>query len=471
MRFIPVMHKRGIMIRIECTGADSLPLDAIEEFQGNLKKRSKKDIELIITSIEKYGFSFPFFIWNGTGHNYCLDGHGRIQALSELRRKGEDLPMFPVVYVEAKDEAEAKNKLLRLNSQYGQMTIESVLEFTDGIDMQFEELVLSDGSSIDFIKDSDAEIDDTEHEKLSDVFLVPPFSVLDTRQGYWQERKEVWKKQIGDNGESREGALAFNKKSMVEIKSIGNKYDKEKVKPNSLSNGVSLLDPVLAEVAIKWFGLPCCNTFDCFAGDSVFGYVSTKCGNSFIGIELRQAQVDINNKRVTGMNGKYICDDGRNVLNHIDKESQDLLFSCPPYYDLEVYSDLENDASNQETYEDFFGILEMAFTNAVQCLRQNRFAFIVVGDIRDKNGNYRCFPDDIKRIFKKAGMELYNELILIEMLGTLPQRASKYMISRKVGKCHQNVLVFYKGRTEEIKNIFPKLEIEGVANESADVQL
>jgi hypothetical protein len=130
------------MIRIECTGADSLPLDAIEEFQGNLKKRSKKDIELIITSIEKYGFSFPFFIWNGTGHNYCLDGHGRIQALSEMRRKGEDLPMFPVVYVEAKDEAEAKNKLLRLNSQYGEMTIESVMEFTDGIDIQFEELCL-----------------------------------------------------------------------------------------------------------------------------------------------------------------------------------------------------------------------------------------------------------------------------------------------------------------------------------------
>ena len=60
------------MIRIECTGADSLPLDAIEEFQGNLKKRSKKDIDLIITSIEKYGFSFPFFIWNGTGHNYFI---------------------------------------------------------------------------------------------------------------------------------------------------------------------------------------------------------------------------------------------------------------------------------------------------------------------------------------------------------------------------------------------------------------
>lgn len=140
-------------IRIECKGADVLPLDAIEEFQGNLKKRSKKDIDLIITSIDKYGFSFPFFIWNGTGHNLCLDGHGRLQALAEMRRRGEDLPLFPVVYVEAKDEAEAKNKLLRLNSQYGVMTVESVLEFADGVDIAFDEITLSDGGSISFAQE------------------------------------------------------------------------------------------------------------------------------------------------------------------------------------------------------------------------------------------------------------------------------------------------------------------------------
>lgn len=458
-------------IIVKCKAHQTEPIDRLTEFQGNLKRLSEKNREKLIGSICNRGFIAPVFVWDDHGEWKLLDGHQRIKTLLWMREKGWDIPMLPVDVIEADDEQDAKKKLLAITSQYGEFDIDGYMEFTESVELD-DTIRLTDGEwNTEENNEEISERDDTEHEKLSDVFLVPPFSVLDTRQGYWQERKEIWKKQIGDNGESREGALAYNKKSMVEIKAIGNKYDKEKVKPNSLSNGVSLLDPVLAEVAIKWFGLPCCNTFDCFAGDSVFGYVSTKCGNSFIGIELRQAQVDINNKRVSGMNGKYICDDGRDVLNHIDKESQDLLFSCPPYYDLEVYSDLKNDASNQETYEDFLGILEMAFMNAVQCLKQNRFAFIVVGDIRDKNGNYRCFPDDIKRIFKKAGMELYNELILIEMLGTLPQRASKYMISRKVGKCHQNVLVFYKGRTEEIKNIFPRLEIEGIANESADVQL
>lgn len=128
------------MIKIECKGADTLPLDAIEEFQGELKRRTKKDINKIITSIEKYGFSFPFFIRNETGHNYCLDGHGRILALAEMRKRGEDLPMFPVVYVEAKNEEEAKNKLLRLNSQYGEITKSGFMEFTTDISFDVDEL-------------------------------------------------------------------------------------------------------------------------------------------------------------------------------------------------------------------------------------------------------------------------------------------------------------------------------------------
>jgi hypothetical protein len=127
-------------IKIACHAADILPLERIEEFQKNLKQRSKKDIENIITSIEKYGFSFPFAVWNGNGHNYCLDGHGRIKALCEMRNRGYSLPMFPVVYVDAADEDEAKQKLLRCDSRYGQITMEGYLEFTEGMMVMTEEL-------------------------------------------------------------------------------------------------------------------------------------------------------------------------------------------------------------------------------------------------------------------------------------------------------------------------------------------
>jgi hypothetical protein len=68
------------------------------------------------------------------------------------------------------------------------------------------------------------------------------------------------------------------------------------------------------------------------------------------------------------------------------------------------------------------------------------------------------FVDDIKDIFKRNNMLLYNELILVESIGTLPQRVGRFMEHRKIGKCHQNVLVFFKGDPKHIKTIYPKLD-------------
>ena len=249
----------------------------------------------------------------------------------------------------------------------------------------------------------------------------------------------------------------------ISFKEYLDKYVPDDVKEHEagkiLSAGVSLLDPVMAEIVCRWFGLENCKTFDCFAGDSVFGYVSAYLGNDFTGIELRPEQVSLNNERVEGMTARYICDDGQNVARHIAPASQDLLFSCPPYFDLEKYSALENDASNQDSYEDFIKILENAFKSAVTCLKDDRFAVIVVGDVRDKlTGFYYDFCGDIKRIFKEAGMPLYNEIILIETGASTALRASRYMETRKVAKMHQNILVFYKGNTKEIKKTFKKIE-------------
>jgi DNA modification methylase len=211
--------------------------------------------------------------------------------------------------------------------------------------------------------------------------------------------------------------------------------------------------------------------FDCFAGDSVFGYVASALGHKFTGIELRQEQADKNAERIKDFTqSKYICDDGQNVSAHIDPASQDFLFSCPPYFDLEVYSELKNDASNQGSYEDFLKIIESAFSSAIKCLKNDRFAVITVGDIRNKKtGGYYGFPDDIKDIFKRNGMLIYNEIILIEQSGTAALRASRVMEHRKVVKTHQNVLVFYKGNQKNIKTIFPKIDVMEVQDESANV--
>lgn len=133
------------MIKIKCKTEDTLELKQITDFQGNLKERNDADFEKIERSIKKHGFSFPFFIWKKGKINYCLDGHGRLGALNRLVASGEKLPPLPVVYVQCKDEAEAKEILLKLNSQYGHMTADSVREFLGDLKIDFEDLALPDG--------------------------------------------------------------------------------------------------------------------------------------------------------------------------------------------------------------------------------------------------------------------------------------------------------------------------------------
>ena len=133
------------MIKIKCKTEDTLELYQITDFQGNLKERDDADFEKIERSIKKHGFSFPFFIWKKGKINYCLDGHGRLGALNRLVASGEKLPPLPVVYVQCKDEAEAKEILLKLNSQYGHMTADSVREFLGDLKIDFEDLALPDG--------------------------------------------------------------------------------------------------------------------------------------------------------------------------------------------------------------------------------------------------------------------------------------------------------------------------------------
>ena len=142
-------------ISIKCETSETLELAEMTEMQGGLKERTDIDYDKIKLSICKFGFSFPFFIWKSGKTNYLIDGHGRFATLCKMQKDGYIIPPLPVVYIQCKNKTEAKQKLLRLNSQYGKMTKESVLEFAEDIDLNFDEIALPD-TVIDFTDDTEA---------------------------------------------------------------------------------------------------------------------------------------------------------------------------------------------------------------------------------------------------------------------------------------------------------------------------
>ena len=193
---------------------------------------------------------------------------------------------------------------------------------------------------------------------------------------------------------------------------------------------------------------------DPFAGGSVRGIIAHKLGYKYTGIELSAKQVEANVKQgkklLTHSHPTWIQGDSNQVLDD-DLGKFDFIFSCPPYADLEVYSNDENDLSNME-YEDFKLAYRSIINKSVQKLKDGHFAVFVVGDVRDKDGYYLDFISDTKKAFIDSGAKLYNEAILLDPIGTAMIRANNSFQSKKLVKVHQNILCFKKSGDDKILN-------------------
>jgi len=280
---------------------------------------------------------------------------------------------------------------------------------------------------------------------LRDKFLEPPFSVLDTRTSSWQNRKKLWI----SKGLKSEVGRKENLTHVMPMRSYDSENMADEYYEKGKETGTSVFDPSLTELMYKWFCPEGGNILDPFAGGSVRGVVANYLGYKYTGLELRQEQVDSN--REQGMDilpienqPQWYCGDSEKLLDDKWNLKFDFLFSCPPYADLEVYSDLPDDLSNMD-YKDFLSKYCSIIRKSLELLKPNSYACFVVGDVRDKQGYYLDFISDTKKAFINSGAKLYNEAILLNSVGTASMRANRiFSAGQKLVKIHQNVLIFKK---------------------------
>jgi hypothetical protein len=295
-------------------------------------------------------------------------------------------------------------------------------------------------------------------------FGFPPFTVLDAKTGEWQDRKRAWlglgiKSEVGRGDDAERLLLAkssgtdfYAQKRKIErelgrvltTEEFQEKYYEQR---SAADGGTSIFDPVICELAYRWFSPPDGVVLDPFAGGSVRGIVAGALGRSYYGIDLRAEQIAANVAQ-----GKeialpklptWVAGDSAIALD--DAPDSDFVFSCPPYGDLEVYSNDPSDLSTME-WPKFLEVYYRIIGRSVARLKPNRFACFVVGDFRDERGHYRNFVGETVSAFLKAGCSYYNEAVLTTMVGSASMRVSRqFAAGRKFAKTHQNVLVFVKG--------------------------
>lgn len=261
-----------------------------------------------------------------------------------------------------------------------------------------------------------------------DTHGIWPWSVLDQSFKPWKDRKQYWSEQgVDDLGNRGEASPA-----MISTGRHGRK-----------SGGISQFDPVLAELCLTWFCPPGGSVLDPFSGGPVRGVVATALGMDYTGIDLSRPQIQANRKRCLA--ATWLCADARDGLGVFDAESFDYILTCPPYHNRERYSDDPRDLSNMRwpEFTDAYGEILMTMCHR---LKPDRFATVVISDVRDYRGHYRGLPYLTVGEMEFAGLHLVNEQVLVEPPGLRAKTTRvPWEACRTTTRRHQYVLTFVKG--------------------------
>jgi len=165
-------------------------IDRLVPYARNARTHSDEQISQIAASIKEWGWTTPVLVDEQGG---IIAGHGRTLAAQRLK-------MTEVPVMVAKGWSDAKKRAYVL--------ADNRLALNAGWDNEMLALELAEigelGFDLDLIGFNQIELDELFDKKeeepkegtgagsLAGRFLIPPFSVLNAREGWWQDRKRAW---------------------------------------------------------------------------------------------------------------------------------------------------------------------------------------------------------------------------------------------------------------------------------------
>lgn len=414
-----------------------VPVDQLTRFPGNARRG---DVKAIRESIRRTG-QYRAIVVRKTGDQMIiLAGNHTFEAISS---EGSDSVRCEII--ECSD-AEA----LRINladnrlAEIGEYDNEDLASLLAGLDGDLDGTGWT-SEDIDLLLDPEAANPGRpprNHLPLAEEFIIPPFDILNAQTSRWQDRKRQWLDLGLQSWKGRDENLVFNNKDFA--RSIG-------VMPEL---NTSVFDPVLCEVAYRWFSGPGHTVLDPFAGGSVRGLMAGMLGRAYSGNDLSADQIKENIGQcedfvrrglIRDFPPSWSVGDSQDWVKTLPGESVDLIFTCPPYYDLEKYSRAPGELSRMR-YEEFDKVYADILAGAAAALREDRFAVIVTGNVRDGKGRIRDLRQATVAAMESAGLAYVQDAILMTMVVSAAIRARAPFIGKRgLTRIHQDVSVFCKG--------------------------
>lgn len=162
-------------------------VSALKPYARNPRTHSDEQVAQIAASIREWGWTSPILIDEKGG---VIAGHGRLMAAKSL-----GVAEVPVIVAKGWTEAQKQayviaDNQLAVNAGWDEGLLRVEIGALD--DLGFDRSLLGFGE--DYLADLFAEPAEPEPPKasLAERFGLPPFTVLNAREGWWQDRKNAW---------------------------------------------------------------------------------------------------------------------------------------------------------------------------------------------------------------------------------------------------------------------------------------
>lgn len=248
----------------------------------------------------------------------------------------------------------------------------------------------------------------------------------------WKETA-ILKKIIGDFGQSR----SVKKKA----KAYG--YWKQQGRYRGAQDDISIFNPHLAQMILSAYCPPNSRIYDPYGGGGTRGFIASAMGHIYTGIEIRKEEVDRIKQQQTHLSQFFeiICADSS---KYIPSKKYNFSFTCPPYWNLEIYSSLDGDTSNSKTYEEYLSLTKKALKNSFEALENDSLDVWVVGNFRDKEGNLTHLNGDLVRLAREVGFVLHDELVFWKKTTRDQIRTPSFEANRKSVRVHEYLVILRK---------------------------
>jgi hypothetical protein len=165
------------------------PVSELVPAARNARTHSKEQVAQLAASIKEWGWTVPVLVDEAGG---IIAGHGRVMATHRLGI--EDVPvMVAAGWSEAKKRAYmlADNKLT-LNAEWDLERLAIEIAELRASDFDISLIGFNESEIDDLLKADEGDAGETGAGSMAERFMIPPFSVLNARGGWWQQRKAAW---------------------------------------------------------------------------------------------------------------------------------------------------------------------------------------------------------------------------------------------------------------------------------------